>query len=89
MKIDSSTTMEQAKNYLERFRQAVTVQQQRAVAEEYRTFYVALPASDQVQADKVMQVLWLEIDDEVAELERLTQQAQRQLKSGIVFPVDR
>lgn len=81
--------MEQAKTYLERFRQAVTTGQQRAVAEEYRTFYTALPANEQIQADKVMQVLWPEIDDEIAELERLTQQAQQRLKHGLIFPVNR
>lgn len=81
--------MEQAKKCLERFRQAVTVQQQRAVAEEYRSFYSALPANEQIQADEVMQVLWPEINDEVAELERLTQQARYQLKSGVASSVDR
>lgn len=83
------TTMEQAKKYLSRFRQAVTVQEQRVVAEEYQIFHAALPTNEQVQADEVMQVLWPEIDDEAAELERLTQQAKRQLKSGIVFPINR
>lgn len=76
--------MEQAINHLERFREAVTAQQQRAVADEYQAFYTALPANEQSRADEVMQVLWPEINEEVAELERLMQQVQQRLKGETV-----
>lgn len=84
MNLNSTATMEQAKKYLDRFRQAVTVQQQRLVAEEYQAFYTALSTHEQTQADEVMQVLWPEIDKEVAELERLTQYAQQRLKGELI-----
>jgi hypothetical protein len=83
------TAMKQAEKYLERFRRATTVEQQRAVAEGYQTFYATLSTTEQKQADEVMRELWLEIDDEVAELERLTQQAQDQLKRTNVMAVGR
>ena len=72
--------MNQAQNFLQEFRQAGTVTQQRAIAEAYQAHYRTLPADEQRRADEVMQVLWPEIDAEVAELERLTQLAQQQLK---------
>ena len=76
--------MNQAQQYLVRFRQAETVQQQRAIAEEYRTFYNALPQSEQTKANEVMQVLWPEIDNEVAELEQLTHQVHQRLSKKVV-----
>ena len=81
--------MEQAEKYLERFRQATTIEQQRAVAEGYQMFYATLSASEQKLADNVMQSLWLEIRDDVVELDRLTQLAQDQLKQTNVLTTGR
>ena len=76
--------MNQAQEYLARFRQAEIVSQQRTVAEAYQAHYGTLPADERLKADSVMQVLWPEINNEVAELERLTQLAQQQLAKSTV-----
>ena len=76
--------MNQAREYLERFRQAKTVDQQQGAAEAYQSFYGTLPADEQKRADEVMSVLWPEIDDEVAELERLSHQAKQRLSNRAV-----
>jgi len=74
----------QVQDFLQKFRQAGTVTQQRAVAEAYQAHYGTLPAEEQRRADEVMGVLWPEIDGEVAELERLTQLARQQLNRTAV-----
>ena len=89
MRINPTIAMEQAEKYLEQFRQAATTEQQRVVAEGYQTFYATLSATEQKQADNVMQSLWLEIGNEVAELDRLTQLAQDQLKQTNVLTTGR
>lgn len=81
--------MEQATFYLAQFRRASTAQQQRAIAEAYQAFYASLPAYEQAQADDVMSVLWTEIETEMADIERLTQQAQQQLKGERSLPASK
>lgn len=76
--------MNQAQEYLARFRRAETAAQQRTVAEDYQIYYGTLPADEQVKANEVMRVLRPEIDKEVAELERLSELARQQLTRSTV-----
>ena len=77
--------MKQAQQYLERYRQAQTRQERRSVAIEYKTFFNSLSDQEQLQAQGVMDSLWPDINQNVNELERLTEQIESVLKPKVTL----
>lgn len=70
---------------MERYRQAQTREEHRAVALEYKTFFDTLDEEAQAKAQEVMNVLWPDIKQNVDELERLTEQIESVLKSKVAW----
>lgn len=83
--MSSELAMKQAQQYLERYRQAQTRQERRSVAIEYKTFFNSLSDQEQLQAQGVMDSLWPDINQNVNELERLTEQIESVLKPKVTL----
>jgi|GEM_PF-7028449 len=66
--------------YLNQFNEAKTAHERQDVVDEYKTYYETLSSEDRVRADRVMSVLWPDIERRVNELEPLLEQLNSLLK---------
>lgn len=77
--------MKQAQQYLERYKQAQTREERRAVALDYKSFFNSLSDEEQTQAQHIMNSLWPDINQQVDELERLTKQIELVLRPNVTL----